>query len=113
MLGGTVGWSQKRLRETFKKVEKKIEVNRASGSLGGKAKSQKTKESDLANATDSLVANGYQPEPNTALSEEESSGKRPLNGGTNEVWGKGIGWLVDITDRPEKQYRALCYVGEA
>ena len=110
---GAAGWSQKRLRETFKKVEKKIEVNRASGSLGGRAKSQKTKESDLATATDSLVANGYQPEPepkpepNTALSEEESSGKKPLNGCTNEVWGKGIGWLVSITDRPENQCRAL------
>jgi uncharacterized protein YdaU (DUF1376 family) len=55
--------TQNRLRKDWVTVQEKITRNRELGSLGGKAKSLKYKKPPLANATDSLVAKSYQPEP--------------------------------------------------
>jgi uncharacterized protein YdaU (DUF1376 family) len=45
------GWSQKRVKKDLVGVIEKIEANRVSGSLGGKAKALKTKNAVLADAT--------------------------------------------------------------
>jgi uncharacterized protein YdaU (DUF1376 family) len=50
------GWRQKRVEKDLVGVIEKIEANRASGSLGGKAKALKSKKQDLATATKSPPA---------------------------------------------------------
>ena len=47
------GWSQKRVAKDHLTVSEKIDKNKHSGSLGGKAKALKNKEAGVANATNS------------------------------------------------------------
>lgn len=57
------GVYSKRLRFEAQNVASKRDVNARNGSLGGKAKSLKNKERDLANATETLQRNAAIPEP--------------------------------------------------
>jgi uncharacterized protein YdaU (DUF1376 family) len=50
----TNGWSQKRVLKDYLAVAGRLEINRKNGSRGGKSKSLKTINQDVANATNSL-----------------------------------------------------------
>lgn len=61
------GIYSKRLRLEAQNVAAKRQANAHNGALGGSAKALKTKEPDLANATDSLQRNASIPEPEPEL----------------------------------------------
>ncbi|WP_082524121.1 DUF1376 domain-containing protein [Methylobacterium sp. Leaf399] len=80
-------WTQGRLAKEHEYVSRKSDKNRAAGSEGGKAKSLKTKETGLANATANAIANALP--PNTLHQTQEKKENPQDPGGSLAPKGAG------------------------
>ncbi len=98
--------TQARVTEELQKCAAKREVNAHNGARGGRAKALKSKEQDVANATNSLQRKPSISEPESEIEDSEANASDASVDFAKQIWDRGVAFL-GRHGTPDKQARAV------